>query len=415
MNTPARQAHSRSISRPRRRAVLAWATLVALAVLGIALPSSAAAAPVLEVAPDGSTKLRNNPLVPAADLPAPPAGATAAGRRPRPKQNRTVPAVLSRLRSQGQIDPELYERATAAYTDATALVRRLTGSRRIQMQAPVIHIERIAAAGQLTPSRVLPLILTLERNAEYWRKSPMPSHGRRITFKGSQLIWQFYAGQGLQLQMLANWGYANALWATTSVEKRRMLNRFLEELVPLAANRAGGIAWEYYFSFGGGRPPWTSGMSQGTAIQALARASEKLNRPELLRVATRALPVFNTNAPTGVRIWRGVGRANYLLYSFDRRLLVLNGFLQALIGLYDYAEISGNQLARRLFDQGNAEALAILPLYDTGRAQRYSLGGAVASRPYQELVVDFLKGLCDRTGTARYCQYEQKFAGYLRR
>ena len=38
----------------------------------------------------------------------------------------------------------------------------------------------------------------------------------------------------------------------------------------------GGLAWEYYFAFGGGRAPWTSGMAQSVAAQAFARAASLL-------------------------------------------------------------------------------------------------------------------------------------------
>ncbi len=39
------------------------------------------------------------------------------------------------------------------------------------------------------------------------------------------------------------------------------------------------IAWEYMFHFGGGAPPWISGMAEATAIQALARAAVLLEEP----------------------------------------------------------------------------------------------------------------------------------------
>ena len=34
----------------------------------------------------------------------------------------------------------------------------------------------------------------------------------------------------------------------------------MTELVPLAADRGGWPAWEYYFRFDGGAPPWTSSI-----------------------------------------------------------------------------------------------------------------------------------------------------------
>ena len=122
-------------------------------------------------------------------------------------------------------------------------------------------------------------------------------------------------GQGLQLQALANFGKLNALWPGG----RRYTTRtgeMLDELLPLAAQRGDGLAWEYYFTFDGGQPPWVSGMAQGTAVQALSRAAVRLGREaEIVPLAQRALGIFPEPPPTGVRVDDGDG-AYYLIYSF---------------------------------------------------------------------------------------------------
>ena len=161
-------------------------------------------------------------------------------------------------------------------------------------------VEGIAARRQLTPSRLAPLWLTLQRNLEWWTTGPLLASGRRVEFQGSELVWQYYPGQGLQLQMLGNFGKLNGLWGTRANARLAVM---LDELLPLAAERAGGLAWEYYFTFGGGRPPWVSGLAQGTAVQALARAATRLRRQaDVLPIAQRALAVFETPAPEGVRV-----------------------------------------------------------------------------------------------------------------
>ena len=65
-------------------------------------------------------------------------------------------------------------------------------------------------------------------------------------------------------------------------------------MIPLAAKRAGGMTWEYYFSFDGGSPPWTSAMSQATGLEALTRAFKATGNEYYLNIAGRALPVFRT-------------------------------------------------------------------------------------------------------------------------
>ena len=54
--------------------------------------------------------------------------------------------------------------------------------------------------------------------------------------------------------------------------------------------------------------------------------------------------------------------------------LVAAPFLQSLIGLYDYARVSGSQLAGRLFAAGDAQARAELPQFDTGAWSLYQPG-----------------------------------------
>jgi hypothetical protein len=154
-------------------------------------------------------------------------------------------------------------------------------------------------------------------------------------------------------------------------------------------------------------------MSSGTAIQALARASQEsiLNDKRYLKVARSALGVFRASPPLGVRVRSGHGY-HYLLYSFAPSMRVLNGFLQAITGLYDYAAIAHDPSARKLWKAGDRAARAELHRYDTGRWSRYNLGGAEASLGYHRLVTGFLDNLCARLG-GKYCSYYKRFRSYL--
>ena len=127
-----------------------------------------------------------------------------------------------------------------------------------------------------------------------------------------------------------------------------------------------------------------------------------------------ALGAFETPPPVGVRK-PARGGAHYLIYSFDRRLDVLNGFLQALIGLHDYTRITGDPRGGRLFAEGDARARRELPLYDTGDWSLYSRRGKRSDFGYHKLVTGFLRGLCERTADATYCAYAERFRGYLER
>ncbi len=121
-----------------------------------------------------------------------------------------------------------------------------------------------------------------------------------MSFPGSHLVWEYYPGQGIEIQWLATFGEANGYY--DNGHENTQLREVLEEAIPLATQRAGGIAWEYLFHFDGGSPPWTSGLSQGTALQALSRAYSRLHEPAFLTAAKQALGIFQTPPPAGVRV-----------------------------------------------------------------------------------------------------------------
>ena len=166
------------------------------------------------------------------------------------------------------------------------------------------------------------MFLTVQRNRQWWASRPLLAPGARVGFAGSELVWQHYAGQGIQLQWLGTFGRANALF-TGGRRYDGRLRALIGEVLPLAAGRAGGRAWEYLFRFGAGRPPWVSGLAQGTAVQALSRAAIRLGDPALLGAARAALGLFRAAPPQGVRVATPAG-AHYLIYSFAPRLRVLN-------------------------------------------------------------------------------------------
>ena len=153
------------------------------------------------------------------------------------------------------------------------------------------------------------------------------------------MIFQYFPGKGLQIHPLANFGRLNGYWQG---RRNSDLRSMASDLVSLGVERNGYLAWEYYFEFGGGRPPWVSGMAQGTAMQALARAGDRLADPALTQVGRRGLGAFEQRTPQGVRVPQSNGDW-YALYSFAPKLYVLNGHLQAVNGLRTHAELTGRR------------------------------------------------------------------------
>jgi hypothetical protein len=305
----------------------------------------------------------------------------------------SVSAVLLRLWHGGAITEAVYRHDYATYVAAKHSLGKLSGTRRSELGAVLGNAQAIAASGGLTPSRLAIVFLTLERNRYWWTSQPLLSNGERVSFAPSKLVWEYYAGQGLEIQWLGTFGKANGYYL--SGHENANLRQLLGEVIPLAAQRAGGIAWEYMFQFDGGQPPWTSGLSQGTAVQVLARAYSRFKEPAELAAAQQALGIFRTPPPAGVRVNTHAG-AHYAEYTFAPSDRILNGFIQALVGLYDYTSITGDPLGLALFEAGDAEARAEVPRYDTGGWSLYDQFGE-SSLNYHELLTEFLQHLCQRT------------------
>ena len=392
-------------------------TLLALLIgVFVALgTATASAAPVL-VLDGGRVAERDDPHLSALDLPAPPTAAATlrAGSVRSAQAKPTMRGELARLLAEGQIDQATHDAHRSTYNLARKTLKRLTGARKAALAGALANAELIAAEGQLTPSRLPAVFLTVARNREWWSQGRLLSNGQRVEFAGSGIVWQYYTGQGIQIQVLGTFGRANGLWGAREDEDLRAL---LDEMLALASDRGGVMAWEYLFRFGSGSPPWASGMAQATGAQALARAAQRLAEPAYREAALRALALFETPPPAGVRV-DGPAGPHYLLYGYAPELRVYNGFLQAVIGLSDVAALTGDPRATALAESGDRAARAEAAAHDTGAWSLYSTGsdpaaGRESSLHYHDLVSDFLETLCKRTAAPEYCGTAERFRGYL--
>ena len=149
--------------------------------------------------------------------------------------------------------------------------------------------------------------------------------------------------------------------------------------------------WEYEWSFGGGRPPWVSGMAQAVAAQALARAGQRLEDDSLGALAARAW-----NAIPGKLVMQLPVGQWVKLYSFSR-LAVFNAQLQTAVSLRDYSDLAGDDAAGALADDLVTAVRKALPQVDTGYWTRYTIGGAEEPKGYHDFVITILGRLKTQT------------------
>ena len=336
------------------------------------------------------------------------------------RRSTTVKGALRRAWLSHAISRRRYESLRRTWWRAQRDLGRLGGTRRGELRAVLAMAERLAGARALTASRLEPVFLTIRRNREFWTTRPLPAPRTRLTFRGDPLVFEYYAGRGLAIQPLASFGRANALAASCLRARARhrcrpaALRRLLDRMVAVSTQRGGFLAWEHFFAFGSGTPPWISAMTQATGAQALARGARALpaRGVRYRRAARRTLGAFAAPPPLGVAVGAGSG-VRYAMYSFAPDLRVLNGELQTLIGLRDLARITGSGRARRLFARAEPSARRAVRGFDTGAWSLYSAAGRESTLGYHRLVAGFLGGLCRRTGAPTYCATGRRFERYV--
>src|SRR4051794_2944538 len=102
----------------------------------------------------------------------------------------TVAGELKRLAAAGMITPEVAAADRATYDDAKARAKKLSGARKLELGGVIRDLEDMAARHQFVPSRLSPLFLTLQRNVAYWTTGPLLKYGQRLSFPGSELVYQ---------------------------------------------------------------------------------------------------------------------------------------------------------------------------------------------------------------------------------
>lgn len=371
---------------------------LALLLVLAAFPVSAAAAPIVLVDPDGTNaRVADDPALPGSTEPLATGGTERPAAAARAASTLSVPDAIARLRKRGQLDAATANQYRKDWSSSVGVAAGLSGTARAEMRAVLENTRRFAADKILTASRLPAVMLTVTRNRSWWSGGSSLSSGNRVRFRDSEIIWQYYPGQGIQIQWLGTFGRANALWSYKGKDDE--LSALLSEARSLAANRAGGIAFEYLFFFGGGRPPWVSGLAQGTGLTAFSRGGARLRDPALFDDARDALGIFRTAPPRGVRLKDPPG-VHYLQYSYARNERIGNGFVQSLNGLHDLALFGNDDEAWKLLTDGERHLRSELPRFDTGAWSRYEHYGArpgpESTLDYHKLFGQFLRGFCDR-------------------
>lgn len=185
----------------------------------------------------------------------------------------------------------------------------------------------------------------------------------------------------------------------------------------------GTYLWPHHFDFEYFRPltaPWYSGLAQGQGLSVLLRAHADTGRREYLEMAHHVYRSLATPIRAGgVQYADPEGGLWIEEYLVDPPTHILNGFLWALWGLYDYHRYTGAPEAGRLFERYTETIAACLPRYDLGFWSLYELTPQriknIASPFYHRLHLVQLDIMYRLTGRETFAEYGRRWRQYTER
>jgi len=196
---------------------------------------------------------------------------------------------------------------------------------------------------------------------------------------------------------------------------------FLKQLNWLLENYESGpndsIVWTYKFnsSFYNLKMPWISGMAQGEALSVLLRAFQLTENSDYLSLADKIWNIFSVPVTSGgIRSTYPNGDVLIEEYPTQPCSCVLNGFIFALFGVYDYYKVTQKEQVFLLFNQCLKSLKNNLHKYDSSYWSYYDLWRPyrLTSRFYHRLHITLLNVLFQLTNENHFFRTSQRWLKY---
>lgn len=174
--------------------------------------------------------------------------------------------------------------------------------------------------------------------------------------------------------------------------------------------------WEYRDRL---RAPWYSALAQGQGISLLLRAHKESEESRYLEAARRAVACFlKPVSAGGVAFTDERGDLWFEEYIVSPPTHILNGFIWAAWGIYDYSLATQETAAQDLFARAVQTLLRNLDRYDLGFWSLYEQSGTrlpmVASPFYHQLHIVQLRVMHRLTGERKFAQIADRWETYGR-
>jgi hypothetical protein len=188
----------------------------------------------------------------------------------------------------------------------------------------------------------------------------------------------------------------------------------------LEANSQGIYVWNHYFDWEYRDTllsPWYSALSQGQGISCLVRAHQLTENEQYLKAAQKAFRSFQVGMDQGGVVFRDSTGYLWLEEAIvDPPTHILNGFVWALWGIYDYFLSTADNEAEQIYLECLETLVHYLPSYDTGFWSLYEHAGKglkmLASPFYHRLHIVQLTVMHQLTGIELFINVAQRWKGY---
>ncbi len=188
----------------------------------------------------------------------------------------------------------------------------------------------------------------------------------------------------------------------------------------LEPNRFGVSVWNHHFDWEYRTPlkaPWYSGLAQGQGISLLVRAHQETKIQSYLDAARRAFEAFLKSIDEGGVVFADErGDLWFEEYLVSPPTHILNGFIWAAWGVYDYSLVVRDSPASDLFARAVRTLRNNLDRYDLGFWSLYEQSGTrlpmVASRFYHQLHIVQLRMMRLLTGDESFAHYADRWQAY---
>lgn len=148
-------------------------------------------------------------------------------------------------------------------------------------------------------------------------------------------------------------------------------------------------------------------MAQGEGASLLLRAYVQSHEEKYLLASKRAIDYMLEDVRTG-------GTTNYannetVFMEYTHLSAVMNGWIFAWFGLYDYVLATGDNKYRQILDKSYKSLINMLPLFTNKYWSMYDLDGHIASPFYHNLHIAQMQAMYKLTQDRIFDEYAQKW------